>query len=54
MFIDYLDALIVKAREIFGIHSTLKCRMWKSGTILLTNTHETLMETCTGIYEGKV
>ena len=54
MFIDYLDTLIVKAREIFGIHSFLECRVWKSDTILLTNTQKTLVETCTGINEGKV
>ena len=54
MFIDCIDTLMVKAREIFGIHSTLECRMWKSDTILLTNAHETLMKTCTGIFGGKV
>ena len=54
MFIYYLETLIVKGRELFGIHSTLGCRVWKSDTILLTDTHETVMKTCTGLYEGKV
>ena len=45
---------MIKAKELFRIRSTLECRVWRSDIILVTNTHETLMKTCTGFNEGKV